>query len=540
MSNHAGRLGTRWWPLVALALGQAQLSWNSNVLPISVGSIGAEFGAGPAVVVSAIVAHSLGVAGFTMLGARLGQRWGPLATFRAMTVMFVAAMLLMATSRTPAVLIGAQLLAGLAAAVILPALVVLTTHHYEGRHRATALGVLAGAQAVATVVAFLVAGVVGTYLGWRWSFALVVPLSLGVLLLSARLEPVPRRPGLAIDGIGVILAVIAVTLLSIGFDSLENWGWLLALPTAPVSLVGLSPAPFMIVGGAVAVQFFLAHVQHRVAVGKEPLLAPAILQSRPDRAAIVCILLITVLSKAITFLIPLYMQVVQGRSGLQTASAMIPHQLAVLVAAIMVVRLYERSPPRQIARLAFGLVTVGTLLLATTVRNDWSDVLVVLGLVCAGLGQGALSTLLFNVLVSSAPATYAPDVGALRSTVSHLAAAMGTALAGAVAVALLSASVQRAVKEHPTIPSELISQVPLDSIRFVSNDRLRMVLAQTAATEEQVDAAIEINSQARLQALNAVFLLLSAVGLVALAPAGRLAGSGTHPKARITRKGNVE
>ncbi len=55
-------------------MGQAQMSWNINALPVSIGGISAEFGTAPSTVVTAIVAYSLGVAGFTMLGARLGQQ----------------------------------------------------------------------------------------------------------------------------------------------------------------------------------------------------------------------------------------------------------------------------------------------------------------------------------------------------------------------------------------------------------------------------------------------------------------------------------
>ena len=42
-------------------------------------------------------------------------------------------------------------------------------------------------QAMAAVTAFFVAGVVGTYLGWRYAFGLVVPFSALTLLLSVRL-----------------------------------------------------------------------------------------------------------------------------------------------------------------------------------------------------------------------------------------------------------------------------------------------------------------------------------------------------------------
>jgi MFS family permease len=513
---------TSWWPMAAIALGQAQMSWNINALPVSVGGISAEFGSAPSLVVSAIVAYSLGIAGFTMLGAKLGRRFGSLRVFRSMTVVFLAAMALMTWCASPAVLIAAQVLAGLASAAIIPALVVLTARHYKGGQRARALSVLAAVQAIATVVAFFVAGVVGTYFGWRYSFGLLLPISLLVLLLSTRLKPVAPVPATSIDRAGVLFAASAVALISFGFDSLENWGWLLADHAAPFNVFGLSPAPIMIVCGVVGLQLFVAWIQRRAAMGRTPLLAPIVMESREDRATLSSMVSITMVGKAITFLIPLYMQVIQGRNSLQTAVAMVPYQLAVLAAAILVVRLYGRMSPRRIARHAFAIVILGTLLLAMIIRNTWDDLYVVLGLLLVGLGQGALATLLFNVLVNSSPTEYAGDVGALRGTVSHLAAAVGTAVTGAFVVAVLAANIQRALVDHPTIPPGLISQVPLDNVRFISNDRLQEVLSRTTATPAQVEAAIEINADARLRALQLTFLLLTGLGLLAFVPAGRL------------------
>jgi len=513
---------TSWLPMAAIAMGQAQMSWNINALPVSIGGISAEFGTASTTVVTAIVAFSLGVAGFTMLGARLGQRFGPLRMFRWMTTVFLTAMVVMTFSASPAVMIAAQALAGLASAAIIPSLVVLTAHHYKGTQQATALGALAAVQAIATVVAFFVAGVVGTYFGWRHSFGLLIPFSLGVLLLSRYLEPIEPMPGVQFDGLGVMLAATAVILVSLGFNYLDDWGVLTVKDAAPFSVLGLSPAPAMIVCGMLAAQLFIAWTQHRQATAQTPLLALVVIESTQDRAAVISMMAITMLGKAITFMIPLYIQMVQGRTSLQTAVAMIPYQLAVLAAAILVVRLYGRLTPRQIARSAFAVVTIGTLLLAVIVRNDWSNAAVILGLMLVGLGQGALATLLFNVLVTSSPKEFAGDVGALRGTVSNLAAAVGTAVTGALVVSILSANIERALVDHPTIPATLISKVDLDNVRFVSNDRLLEMMSRTTATPEQVEAAVQINADARLRALKLTFLLLTGLGLLAFVPAGRL------------------
>ena len=65
---------------------------------------------------------------------------------------------------------------------------------------------------------------------------------------------------------------------------------------------------------------------------------------------------------------------------------------------------------------AFALIFAGALWLAFVARNDWSVLPVILGLITVGVGQGALMTLLLNVLVSEVPKELASDVG---SSASH-------------------------------------------------------------------------------------------------------------------------
>jgi hypothetical protein len=143
---------------------------------------------------------------------------------------------------------------------------------------------------------------------------------------------------------------------------------------------------------------------------------------------------------------------------------------------------------------------------------------VVLSLVVLGLGEGALLTLLFNVLVSASPKRLAGDVGALRGTANNLSTAVGTAAASLLSVGLLTLLVTSSLVNNPTITSELKTQVPLDNINFISNNQLRETLDDTTATPEQVTEAVRINTDARLRALRETFLILAAIALLAIIP----------------------
>jgi hypothetical protein len=104
----------------------------------------------------------------------------------------------------------------------------------------------------------------------------------------------------------------------------------------------------------------------------------------------------------------------------------------------------------------------------------------------------------------------------------NLASAVGTAVAGALLVGILSANVTGNLTHNVELPPRLVAQVDLDNINFINNDRHKEMLAGTDATPGQVDAAVALNEQVRLRALRLGLLVLAALGLVAVVPANRL------------------
>ncbi len=511
-----------WLPMIVIGMAQALMSFNVAAIPVSMAGMVRDFNTPPTTVGTAIVMYSLGVSGFVMLGAKLGQRFGAKRIFQIVVAIFAVGVSIVALSPSALIMVAAQAVCGLAAAALVPSLVALIANHYTGTQQAEAVGWLGSARAIAGVLAFLIVGSIATFVSWRLAFGLLVVHCIAILALSVKLKPSEPRRDLKIDVVGVVLAAVGIILVTFGFNNVRGWGLLLASPSAPFNIAGVSPAPVMIIVGAIIVAMFFKWSQRRAAGGRPPLLALEVISSNREWAAVIALFLIVSMEAAINFSVPLYIQIVQGRSPFQTSLAMMPFLVTVFFTAILIVRLYNRFTPRQIARYGFVLVFVGTTWLAFVVTNNWSTFPVVVGLFLVGLGQGALVTLLFNVLVTAAPKEAAGDVGSLRGVTQNMAAAVGTALAGALLVGVLSTAVLSKVSSSLIVTEELRSQINLDSINFVSNDRLKAVLSETSATEEQVDEAVAINTNARLRALKTGFLVMAGLSLLALIPSGWL------------------
>ncbi len=510
------------WPIIVAALGQAALSFSVTSLPIALGGLVKSFGVPPTTISTAIVVYALAIAGLVMVGAKLGRRFGVVRVFRVALIMFAIGQTIMTTSQTATMMMVAQGLCGVAGAALVPSLVVLVAKFTPAPQSAAALGVLGAAGAAGAVAALLLGGILGTYVGWRPAFGLLTVLVCVTLVVSLRLDADEGLPDLRIDIVGAVLAAAAVATISLGFSFLTDWGGGLARSAAPFDILGISPAPVLVGLGVVFGRAFMGWTKRQRIAGKPSLFAAEVLEQRNQWAALCVVFSMGMLEAMLNFAVPLYIQVVQGRTPAEAAIAALPFHLSVFVSALYVARLYDKFTPRQIGRCGFGACAVALLWLAFVVKNDWSTAPVVAGLAVFGIAKGALATLALKIWVMTSPAALSGEVGALRGTTHNLSVAIGTALAGAILVALLSVAVMRGVDASNVLSNRFIMSIDLDNINFINNNHLRAALSQTSASVAEVNEAVRINTEVRLRALKVGFLIMGCLALLAAVPAGRL------------------
>lgn len=510
-------------PLAILASAQVLLVFNIATLKISIEGIVTAFDTGSGTVKTAIIMYSLMVAASILASTRLALIVGARRIFRASIALFGAAMAAMAWSPNASVLVVAQMAAGAAAAVLTPASVQLIASHYAGEQRAIALGRLSATRSLSLAPAFLIAGAIATWNDWRITFMLLLLLAAGVYFCSVYLRHDPGLlPNAKITGTEMAgLAAVGFAMLLIGLcsDNLTTWGVVRARPGAPFSPFNLSPALLGMLCGAVIIKLVLVWMGKRHVGGC--LSVMQLLNTPMQRSMLLSIFTIAAVSSGVTFLIPLYIEIVQGRSSLATAYALVPFTVASFIGALFISRFSTPKAIRYATRYAFLAVGSGLVLLGAIVRNDWSDASVVLSLAAIGLGEGALATLLFRTLAAVAPTEMSEDVEPFCSATSHFAAAVGAAIAGALVIGVLSLNVNRHLARDPAIDTELRAHLDLNRVAFISNDRLQQVLEQSPLTPEHIANAVQINTDARLFALKLSFFALAGLTFVGFLPFAR-------------------
>jgi len=137
--------------------------------------------------------------------------------------------------------------------------------------------------AIASGLAFIVAGFIATALNWRYSFWMIIVKSIIVLVLIFRLKPVRRQSGVSIELFGFVLSAAAVSLILIGFNNLNRWGPLVAKDAATVDVLGISPAPILFLLGIVLGQACSVWSERQVKRDKTPLLALEVLDRSEEK-----------------------------------------------------------------------------------------------------------------------------------------------------------------------------------------------------------------------------------------------------------------
>jgi len=140
---------------------------------------------------------------------------------------FGLASLLCAIAPSVATLVGFRALQGGGAALIFPASVSVITNAFPPRQASRMIGLAYGIAGLGNAAGPLIGGLLTQTVGWRWIFALNIPLTaacaiIGAFAISESRDPdAPRR----IDLAGLALLTSGIGVFTLTFDRAPAWGW---------------------------------------------------------------------------------------------------------------------------------------------------------------------------------------------------------------------------------------------------------------------------------------------------------------------------
>jgi MFS family permease len=385
-----------------------------------------------------IAGYGVAYAALLVLGGRLGDRLGRHRVFYCALVGFILASLACGLAPDADFLIGARIVQGAAAALLIPQVLATFHHTLEGERKARALALYGATSGIAAVVGQLVGGLLVSAdiagMSWRPIFLVNVPIGIVVLLVASRIVPGTRSPHpVGIDLPGTILFAATLTALLVPLTEGHSLGWPWWTWVVLVVAIGLGITTYVVEAAA----------EKR---GEVPLLPPSLLRLPSMSRGLAMVLAFSIGFGAFMFVFALTIQNGLHADALHGGLAILPMALLFLAGSLYAPRLITRFGR---AALSGGAVVqvVGLAALVAVMVGDWPHVSLwatAIPLALAGGGQSMLFTGLFRSVMADVP-THLGGIGSgVLITIQQSGLALGVATLGTLYLGLAPHGVSHA------------------------------------------------------------------------------------------------
>ncbi|MCX5078241.1 MFS transporter [Streptomyces sp. NBC_00424] len=414
------------WPAVSVVMvGMFMAILDSFIVVVAGPAIQADLGASVGQLQWILAGYQLSYAVLMITGGRLADLHGRKRIFITGTAVFTLASLACAMAQDPGTLIGARIVQGLGAALMVPQVFAVITLVVAERTRHRVFGTLGIVIGLATMSGQLVGGLlIGADLfgtGWRSVFWVNVPIGIVTILCAVKYVPESRAAGTRrLDIPGVIALSAALLLLTFPLIQGREAGW-------PWWTWACFVASFVAFGLFVTLE---RAVDKR---GGDPLMRLSLFAQRSFSLGIVLVLAVYALLTSYYLALSIAMQEGFGMSALGAGLVYTPAAVTFFVFSKIAGRLVPKYGRRV---LEIGAVVLASGYLATAIvllsGPRLTPGLIIPTLMLQSVGGGLLITPLLNTVLSRiAPETVGMASGVL-STAQQIGGALGVAVIGAI------------------------------------------------------------------------------------------------------------
>jgi MFS transporter, DHA2 family, methylenomycin A resistance protein len=388
--------------LVVMCVGMFLVLLDVTIVNVALPRLRADLGAGVSELQWIVDGYAIAIAALMLPCGDLGDRHGHKRVVLAGLAAFGVGSLLAGLASGPAVLVGARVVQGCGAALLLPGTLAVVARAYSvPAERARAFGIWAAISSLALPAGIILGGLLVEGPGWRWAFLVNLPVIAVALPVAAVVVRETREPsGRALDAAGT---ASGAALLGVA-----TYGLIERSAVAGVAAVALLGA-------------FL-WVERRAGA---PML-PIELFRRPAFAIAAGVATTMNLgSNGTLFVLTLFLQDVQGRSPVGAGLVCLPAFVALALVASPAGRLVGRVGPR--GPMCCGLLCSACgLALLVAGPTIWAFVL-------WGAGLGLITPAVVAASMGAVGPERAGLASAVNNTARQVGNVVGIALAGTIA-----------------------------------------------------------------------------------------------------------
>jgi EmrB/QacA subfamily drug resistance transporter len=462
--------------LIVVALAFVMDLLDNTIVNIAIPSIQKNLGASYSAIQWLIAGYSLAFAVLLITGGRLGDVIGYKKMFLIGVAGFTVASLLSGVAWDANVLIGARLIQGGFAALMVPQVMSMMQVMFKPSERGSVMGMFGALAGVAASLGPVIGGILINAniagLDWRPIFLINIPVGVFALIAAARYLPEGKSPHpLKLDIVGTVLIVIALFLIVFPLIQGRELGW-------PLWTFGLM---------VLSIPFFLLFAKwQKVKERKDnsPLAVPGLFKIKTFVVGLVINLIFEGAMLGVFLPLTLILQIGLGYSVIEAALTGIPTALGISLTMIFlsqrIIKVLGRyTMPLGTVIMAIGLTVVFLFISHSgTATTPWEFIP---GLLLTGAGMALIMTPMFSIVLADVDPKNAGSASGIMNAVQQLGGAIGVALIGVIFFGQLTAhsnasfsSVEPSVKQQLTqlsIPAEAQTAI-ISSVRTCFNDRV--------------------------------------------------------------------
>ncbi|MFM1652946.1 DHA2 family efflux MFS transporter permease subunit [Brevibacillus sp. B_LB10_24] len=463
-SDASGSGSSKWLSLLAIVLGTFAAVLNSSLLNVALPKITTVLNSTTDVTQWILTGYMLASAVAIPFSGFLGDKFGYKTIFTISLAGFTVGSLLCGIAWSDITLIFFRIVQGIGGGLIMPLGMTIIYSVFPRSQMGTALGIWGIAAMTAPAIGPTLSGLMVEHLGWRSLFFLMVPVGgLAAFMGMVLLKETEKKAGQSLDKWGAILSITCFGTLLLALSKGQSEGW-----TSFYIVSLLFVAAFSLI---LLIWVELGH--------KDPILDLRIFANLRFTISSISSSLITMGMIGGTYLIPIYLQSIQGLSAIQTGLLLLPQSVAMALMMPISGKLFDKFGVVPIGLVGLSITAVTTFALgnlAVDTPNSWLNMVLTIRGIGIGLCMQPLGTVGMNAVPPHQVGRASPLSNVTRQVFSSMAIAIFTML-----MSQFSTYYSAKISENISITNDTANQVMQQLSALYSSQGLDAASSQAMA-----------------------------------------------------------
>ena len=372
-----------------------------------------EFGIGTSTVQWITTGYLLVLALVLPTSSFLNKRFRLKTLFISAASLFILGLLLCAWSPVFGVLLAGRLIQGAGTGIAMPLMFNIVLQQVPYDKTGMMIGVASILTTIGSAIGPTIGGLVITWMGWRMIFVILLPVLIFALItgiICIRQSSELSKP--AFDVPGYLIIIVCFASLVVGSSMAGNLGW------GSILVIAL-----MILCVIAAVVYYV----YASGKGTAAILNVSAFRYRDFTLCLIAYSIFMFICLSMSFIVPNYLQLVNGHTALAAGLAMMPGCLIMSGISPFSGRLYDRLGGTVPFLTGVSLVIIGQILFNVFIRQADILTFILIYLVFA-VGNGLCFSNAMTHGLKQIPESIYSDGNALFNTFQQLFAAIGTSI----------------------------------------------------------------------------------------------------------------